>query len=46
MSTIDSQIQPLRRTPLSLRIALLRARETVMGPIREMLSQSNINEQK
>lgn len=27
-------------------IALLRARETVMGPIREMLSQSDINEQK
>jgi homoprotocatechuate degradation regulator HpaR len=29
-----------------LPIALLRARETVMGPIREMLSQSDINEQK
>lgn len=38
--------QPLRRTRRSLPIALLRARETVMGPIREMLSQSDINEQK
>lgn len=37
---------PLRRTRRSLPIALLRARETVMGPIREMLSQSDINEQK
>ena len=33
-------------TNRSLPIALLRARETVMGPIREMLSQSDINEQK
>ncbi|TXI05836.1 MAG: homoprotocatechuate degradation operon regulator HpaR [Pseudorhodobacter sp.] len=37
---------PLRRTRRSLPIALLRARETVMGPIREMLSQSDNNEQK
>jgi len=37
---------PLRRTGRSLPIALLRARETVMGPIREMLAQSDINEQK
>lgn len=37
---------PLRRTGRSLPIALLRARETVMGPIREMLAQSGINEQK
>lgn len=37
---------PLRRTRRSLPIALLRARETVMGPIREMLSHSDINEQK
>jgi homoprotocatechuate degradation regulator HpaR len=29
-----------------LPIALLRARETVMGPFREMLSQSGISEQK
>ena len=36
----------LRRTSRSLPIALLRARETVMAPIREMLAQSDINEQK
>jgi len=36
----------LRTTARSLPIALLRARETVMGPIREMLAQSQINEQK
>lgn len=46
MSSTDTQIQPLRRMRRSLPIALLRARETVMGPIREMLSQSDINEQK
>jgi homoprotocatechuate degradation regulator HpaR len=46
MSSTDTQIQPLRCTRRSLPIALLRARETVMGPIREMLSQSDINEQK
>ena len=43
---MSNPIQPLRRTRRSLPIALLRARETVMGPIREMLSQSDINEQK
>ena len=43
---MSSPIQPMRRTRRSLPIALLRARETVMGPIREMLSQSDINEQK
>ncbi len=37
---------PLRRTSRSLPIALLRARETVMGPIRDMLAQTPINEQK
>lgn len=37
---------PLRRTRRSLPIALLRAREAVMGPIREMLAQSGISEQK
>lgn len=37
---------PLRRTDRSLPIALLRARETVMGPVREMLAQSGISEQK
>lgn len=36
----------LRQTNRSLPIALLRARETVMGPIREMLSTSGVNEQK
>lgn len=35
--------RPVRR---SLPIALLRARETVMGPIRDMLSESGVNEQK
>lgn len=30
----------------SLPISLLRARETVMGPIRDMLSNSRVNEQK
>jgi homoprotocatechuate degradation regulator HpaR len=37
---------PLRQTRRSLPIALLRARETVMGPIREMLAESGVNEQK
>ena len=37
---------PLRRTRRSLPIALLRARETVMGPLREMLASSGITEQK
>ncbi|QYZ69128.1 homoprotocatechuate degradation operon regulator HpaR [Neotabrizicola shimadae] len=36
----------LRQTRRSLPIALLRARETVMGPIREMLAESGVNEQK
>jgi homoprotocatechuate degradation regulator HpaR len=36
----------LTQTARSLPIALLRARETVMGPFREMLSQSGISEQK
>lgn len=36
----------LRRTDRSLPIALLRARETVMGPVREMLATSGVNEQK
>jgi len=43
---MSNPTQPLRRTRRSLPIALLRARETMMGPIREMLSQSDINEQK
>ncbi len=37
---------PLRRTDRSLPIALLRAREKVMGPIREMLAETGISEQK
>lgn len=37
---------PLRKTTRSLPIALLRARETVMGPVREMLAPSGVNEQK
>lgn len=36
----------LRRTGRSLPIALLRAREQVMAPIREMLAETGINEQK
>ena len=37
---------PLRRTRRSLPIALLRSREAVMGPIREMLARSGVSEQK
>lgn len=37
---------PVRSTRKSLPIALLRARETVMAPIREMLAASPVNEQK
>ncbi|MCT8331188.1 homoprotocatechuate degradation operon regulator HpaR [Albidovulum sediminis] len=36
----------LRTTRRSLPIALLRARETLMAPIREMLGESGVNEQK
>jgi homoprotocatechuate degradation regulator HpaR len=35
-----------RLTRRSLPIALLRARETVMGPLRDMLATSGVNEQK
>lgn len=38
--------QTLRTTRRSLPIALLRAREKVMGPVRDMLSESGVNEQK
>lgn len=38
--------QGYRRVRRSLPIALLRARETVMGPIRDMLADSGVNEQK
>lgn len=37
---------PFRRTQRSLPIALLRAREKVMSPIRDMLSASPVSEQK
>jgi homoprotocatechuate degradation regulator HpaR len=37
---------PLRQTRRSLPIALLRARETVMAPIRDMLAASGVSEQK
>lgn len=43
---MSDDIPKLRRTERSLPIALLRARESVMGPIREMLASSGINEQK
>ncbi|MGJ8594263.1 homoprotocatechuate degradation operon regulator HpaR [Sulfitobacter sp.] len=49
MENDDTSSEPsssLRRTNRSLPIALLRARETVMGPVREMLSNSPVNEQK
>jgi homoprotocatechuate degradation regulator HpaR len=36
----------LRPTARSLPIALLRAREVVMGPIRELLAESGVSEQK
>lgn len=38
--------RPIRPTGRSLPIALLRGREKVMGPIREMLAKSELNEQK
>lgn len=44
--TSSQATSPLRRTNRSLPIALLRARETVMGPVREMLAGSAVNEQK
>lgn len=44
--TKDIEHEGLRRTDRSLPIALLRARETVMTPIRLMLADSPINEQK
>ncbi len=46
MTRSNSPIPPLRRTVRSLPIALLRARETVMGPVRDMLAGSPVNEQK
>ena len=46
MSDPERPNPPLRRTNRSLPIALLRAREVVMGPVREMLADSPVNEQK
>lgn len=48
MTTDDTPDTPqsFRSTDRSLPIALLRARETVMGPIRDMLTSSQISEQK
>jgi homoprotocatechuate degradation regulator HpaR len=47
MEPVMSERYPdLRPTSRSLPIALLRSRETVMGPIRDMLAQSGVNEQK
>jgi homoprotocatechuate degradation regulator HpaR len=41
-----SDVPKFRQIRRSLPIALLRARETVMGPLRDMLSTSGVNEQK
>jgi homoprotocatechuate degradation regulator HpaR len=41
-----TEIPAFRQTRRSLPIALLRARETVMGPLRDMLATSGVNEQK
>ena len=41
-----TQPLPLKRTDRSLPIALLRARETVMIPVRKMLQESRISEEK
>jgi len=46
MAADDPTDPGLRRTSRSLPIALLRARETVMEPVRAMLAQSGISEQK
>ncbi|SEK27454.1 transcriptional regulator, MarR family [Pacificibacter marinus] len=43
MTTNDADI---RQTARSLPIALLRARETVMGPYRDMLAKAGVSEQK
>ena len=42
----DTLTPPLRETRRSLPIALLRARDVVMVPVREMLAKSGVNEQK
>ncbi len=38
--------RPIRATRRSLPISLLRAREKVMGPIREILNEAGVSEQK
>lgn len=48
---MDNQVQKqrdtnLRRTSRSLPIALLRAREAVMAPVREMLAEAGVTEQQ
>lgn len=43
---MTDQPPPFRQTRRSLPIALLRAREAVMGPLRGMLATSGVNEQK
>ena len=45
-SAAESDISPLRATSRSLPIALLRAREKVMAPLREMLEGANVTEQQ
>ena len=42
----DDSPRPLRATSRSLPIALLRARERVMGPIRAMLADAGVTEQQ
>ena len=46
MPEIEKPDIPLRQMRRSLPIALLRARETVMAPIRDMVAHSGVNEQK
>jgi homoprotocatechuate degradation regulator HpaR len=43
---MTDQPPAFRQIRRSLPIALLRARETVMGPLRDMLATSGVNEQK
>ena len=45
-STASKSGKPFVSTSRSLPIALLRARETIMAPIRVMLQESNISEQR
>ncbi|MGJ8625891.1 MAG: homoprotocatechuate degradation operon regulator HpaR [Sulfitobacter sp.] len=44
--TEKKPVEELRKTDRSLAISLLRARETVMLPIREMLAKTGLSEQK